>query len=51
MTAEKTRVVLDIDANSELDDQHAWENFDKEKIMQDSYNTMQHYVLVKAESE
>ena len=28
-----------------------WENFDKENIMQDFYNTMQHYVLVKAESE
>ena len=26
-----------------------WENFDKEKIMQDFYNTMQHYVLVKTE--
>jgi purine nucleosidase len=26
-----------------------WENFDKEKIMQDFYNIMQHYVLVKAE--
>ena len=26
-----------------------WENFDKEKIMQDFYNTMENYVLVKTE--